>query len=153
MLDTKEKASLALLQYQMIFAMMLKSTVCRLQEKGITTVLLSGDREEAVAPIAKTVGIGSEFINASLTPQQKSTVISTLQAAGHQVAMVGDGINDAPSLALANVGIALQIEAQDNAASNAASIILLRNRLTQVVDALDLAQATMAKVYQNYNGQ
>ncbi|PSR93625.1 Copper-transporting ATPase [Actinidia chinensis var. chinensis] len=125
------------------------STINRLCQKGIQTVLLSGDREEAVANIAKTIGIGSEFVHASLTPQQKSSVISTLQAAGHRVAMVGDGINDAPSLALADVGIALQIEAQENAASNTASIILLGNKLAQVVDALDLAQATMRKVHQN----
>ncbi|EOY30047.1 hypothetical protein QUC31_020464 [Theobroma cacao] len=126
-----------------------ESTVRRLQKKGIKTILISGDREEAVATIAQTVGIGSEFVNASLTPQQKSRVISTLQTAGHRIAMVGDGINDAPSLALADVGISIQTEAQDTAASDAASIILLGNRLSQVVDALDLAQATMAKVYQN----
>ncbi|KAF8032600.1 hypothetical protein BT93_D1499 [Corymbia citriodora subsp. variegata] len=126
-----------------------KSTVTRLQEKGIKTILLSGDREEAVANIARTVGIGHESINASLTPQQKSDVISALQAAGHRVAMVGDGINDAPSLARADVGIALPIEAQETAASDAASIILLRSKLSQVVEALDLAQATMGKVYQN----
>ncbi|KAK9131382.1 hypothetical protein Sjap_011869 [Stephania japonica] len=126
-----------------------KSTVDRLQKKGIRTVLLSGDREEAVATIAKTVGIGTESINASLTPQQKSSLISTLQSKGHHVAMVGDGINDAPSLALADVGIALQIEAKENAASDAASVILLGNKLSQVVDALDLAQATMSKVHQN----
>ncbi|XWS70178.1 hypothetical protein CRYUN_Cryun03dG0026500 [Craigia yunnanensis] len=125
-----------------------ESTVSRLQWKGIKTILISGDREEAVATIAKTVGIGREFVNASLTPQQKSRVISTLQSAGHHIAMVGDGINDAPSLALADVGIALQTEAQETAASDAASIIL-GNKLSQVVDALDLAQATMAKVYQN----
>ncbi|CAL1390054.1 unnamed protein product [Linum trigynum] len=125
------------------------STVSSLQQKGITAVLLSGDREEAVATVARNVGIGSEHINAALTPQQKSEVISTLQAAGHCVAMVGDGINDAPSLALADVGIALQNEAQENAASDAASIILLGNKLSQVEDAVELAQATMAKVYQN----
>ncbi|KAH7840021.1 hypothetical protein Vadar_011509 [Vaccinium darrowii] len=125
------------------------STINRLCRKGIQAVLLSGDREEAVANIAKTVGIGSEFVHASLAPQQKTGVISTLQASGHRVAMVGDGINDAPSLALADVGIALQIEAQENAASNAASIILLGNKLSQVVDAMDLAQATMRKVHQN----
>ncbi|KAK4742790.1 hypothetical protein SAY87_000791 [Trapa incisa] len=124
-------------------------TISRLQKKGIKTVLLSGDREEAVATIGETVGINRECIKASLTPKQKSDVISALQSAGHQVAMVGDGINDAPSLALASVGIALPIEAQDNAASDAASIILLGNKLSQVLDALELSQATMAKVYQN----
>ncbi|GJV40091.1 copper-transporting ATPase PAA2, chloroplastic [Tanacetum coccineum] len=106
-------------------------------------------REEAVASVAKTLGIGNDLINASLTPQQKSGAISTLQNSGHCVAMVGDGINDAPSLALADVGIALQVEGQENAASNAASIILLGNKLSQVVDALDLAKATMSKVHQN----
>ncbi|KAL6534060.1 Copper-transporting ATPase paa2, chloroplastic [Orobanche hederae] len=124
-------------------------TITRLQQKGIRTVLLSGDREEAVATVAKKVGVENEFVNSSLTPQQKSEVISSLQASGHRVAMVGDGINDAPSLALADVGIALQIEGQENAASNAASIILLGNRLSQVVDAIDLARATMTKVRQN----
>nr|GLL17267.1 copper-transporting ATPase PAA2, chloroplastic [Ipomoea trifida] len=126
-----------------------ESTIKRLQQKGIKTVLLSGDREEAVATVARTVGIKDEFINASLTPQQKSATISSLQASGHQLAMVGDGINDAPSLALADVGIALQVEGQENAASNAASIILLGNRLSQVVEAFELARATMAKVHQN----
>nr|XP_043627813.1 copper-transporting ATPase PAA2, chloroplastic [Erigeron canadensis] len=126
-----------------------ESTVKRLQQRGIETILLSGDREEAVASVAKTVGIGSDLINASLTPQQKSGAISDLQTSGHCVAMVGDGINDAPSLALADVGIALQVEGQENAASNAASIILLGDKLSQVVDALDLAKATMSKVHQN----
>lgn len=59
-----------------------------LQQKGIKTLLLSGDREEAVAATAKEVGIGKEYINSSLTPQQKSEVISTLQTSGHHVAMV-----------------------------------------------------------------
>ncbi|KAJ1382280.1 P-type ATPase [Sesbania bispinosa] len=126
-----------------------ESTVMRLKQKGIKMALISGDREEAVATIAETVGIENDFVKASLSPQQKSGFISSLKAAGHHVAMVGDGINDAPSLAVADVGIALQNEAQENAASDAASIILLGNKISQVVDALDLAQATMAKVYQN----
>ncbi|RZC05975.1 Copper-transporting ATPase PAA2, chloroplastic isoform D [Glycine soja] len=126
-----------------------ESTITRLKQKGIKTVLLSGDREEAVATVADTVGIENDFVKASLSPQQKSGFISSLKAAGHHVAMVGDGINDAPSLAVADVGIALQNEAQENAASDAASIILLGNKISQVVDALDLAQATMGKVYQN----
>lgn len=126
-----------------------KSTIKGLKQRGIGAYLLSGDREEAVATVAKIVGIGSEFIYSSLNPRQKSDVISSLQASGHRVAMVGDGINDAPSLALADVGIALQIGGKENAASNAASIILLGNRLSQLVEALDLARATMAKVHQN----
>ncbi|KAG2299995.1 hypothetical protein Bca4012_011563 [Brassica carinata] len=124
-------------------------TVARLQEKGIKTVLLSGDREGAVATVAKNVGIESESTNYSLSPDKKFEFISNLQSSGHRVAMVGDGINDAPSLAQADVGIALKIEAQENAASNAASVILVRNKLSHVVDALSLAQATMSKVYQN----
>ncbi|VVB16895.1 unnamed protein product [Arabis nemorensis] len=124
-------------------------TVARLQEKGIKTVLLSGDREGAVATVAKNVGIESESTNYSLSPEKKFEFISNLQSSGHRVAMVGDGINDAPSLAQADVGIALKIEAQENAASNAASVILVRNKLSHVVDALSLAQATMSKVYQN----
>lgn len=125
------------------------STISRLQQKGIRTVILSGDREEAVASVAKTVGIEDKFVNGSLTPQQKSGVICSFQSSGHRVAVVGDGINDAPSLALADVGIALQTDGQENAASNAASIVLLGNRLSQVVEAVDLARATMAKVRQN----
>uniref|UniRef100_A0A1J3IZ39 Copper-transporting ATPase PAA2, chloroplastic n=1 Tax=Noccaea caerulescens TaxID=107243 RepID=A0A1J3IZ39_NOCCA len=124
-------------------------TVARLQEKGIKTVLLSGDREGAVATVAKSVGIESKSTNYSLSPEKKLEFISNLQSSGHRVAMVGDGINDAPSLAQADVGIALKIEAQENAASNAASVILVRNKLSHVVDALSLAQATMSKVYQN----
>ncbi|KAJ3702507.1 hypothetical protein LUZ61_006212 [Rhynchospora tenuis] len=126
-----------------------KSTVDRLKEKGIQTFLLSGDREEAVASVGKVVGIKRENIKASLSPQDKASIISSLQSEGHRVAMVGDGINDAPSLALADVGIAMQTEAKENAASDAASVILLHNRLSQVVDALNLSQATMSKVQQN----
>ncbi|ERN11270.1 copper-transporting ATPase PAA2, chloroplastic isoform X1 [Amborella trichopoda] len=126
-----------------------KSMVGRLQQMGIRTILLSGDREEAVASVAKIVGIDSENVNACLTPSEKACAISTLQTQGQCVAMVGDGINDAPSLATADVGLAMRIQDKDNAASDAASVILLGNRLSQVVDALDLARATIGKVRQN----
>lgn len=126
-----------------------KFTIARLQSMGINTFLVSGDRKEAVATVAKAVDIASEFVKASCTPDQKSKFISEVQENGHQIAMVGDGINDAPSLALADVGIALRNGAQENAASDAASIVLLGNRVSQVVDAIDLARATMVKVRQN----
>ncbi|RLN40305.1 copper-transporting ATPase PAA2, chloroplastic [Panicum miliaceum] len=140
-------------------------TVDRLQQESISTFLLSGDREEAVTSIGRTVGIRNENIKSSLTPQDKASIISTLQGEGHRVAMVGDGINDAPSLAAADVGIAMRTHSKENAASDAASVVLLGNRLsqrnssgidgdqehslTQVVDALSLSKATMAKVHQN----
>lgn len=124
-------------------------TVERLQQESITTFLLSGDRGEAVTSIGRTIGIRNENIKSSLTPQDKANIISTLQAKGHIVAMVGDGINDAPSLAAADVGIAMRTHSKENAASDAASVVLLGNRLSQVVDALSLSKATMAKVHQN----
>ncbi|KAF3775796.1 Copper-transporting ATPase [Nymphaea thermarum] len=123
-----------------------KSTIYRIQQYGVKTMLLSGDREEAVESIAKVIGV--ENVNACLNPQEKARFISNLQNQGNCVAMVGDGINDAPSLALADVGIALQ-NAKENAASDAASVILLGNKLSQIVDAFDLARATMQKVHQN----
>ncbi|CAN6313866.1 unnamed protein product [Urochloa humidicola] len=126
-----------------------KQTVNRLQQESITTFLLSGDREEAVTSIGRTVGIRNENIKSSLTPQDKASIISTLQGEGYKVAMVGDGINDAPSLAAADVGIAMRTHSKENAASDAASVVLLGNRLSQVVDALSLSKATMAKVRQN----
>ncbi|KAJ3673650.1 hypothetical protein LUZ60_005642 [Juncus effusus] len=124
-------------------------TVQRLREKGIEVMLLSGDREEAVASVGKMVGIKKENVKYSLSPQNKASIVSELQSLGHRVAMVGDGINDAPSLALADVGIAIQTESKENAASDASSVILLRNRLSQVVEALNLSQETMLKVKQN----
>jgi len=102
-----------------------------------------------VTSIGRTVGIRNENIKSSLTPQDKASIISTLQGEGHRVAMVGDGINDAPSLAAADVGIAMRTHSKENAASDAASVVLLGNRLSQVVDALSLSKATMAKVHQN----
>ncbi|KAL2926810.1 Copper-transporting ATPase PAA2 chloroplastic [Bienertia sinuspersici] len=141
-----------------------EATVSRLKGMGIKPVLLSGDREEAVAKVGKIIGINDKLVQASLNPQRKSQFISDLQASGHRIAMasnfllsslnilslqVGDGINDAPSLALADVGIAVKTGMQENAASDAASIVLLGNRLSQVVDAVDLARATMSKVHQN----
>eukprot|EP01018_Ginkgo_biloba_P004940 Gb_21177 [translate_table: standard] len=127
-----------------------KTTVLRLQKMGIGTILLSGDREEAVTSVAERVGIRSrEYINSCIRPHEKANFISSLQKQGHSVAMVGDGINDAPALALADVGVALRLQAREDAASDAASVILLGNRLSQVLEAIDLARATINKVHQN----
>lgn len=126
-----------------------KKTILRLQEMGIRTVLLSGDREEAVASIGKIVGIGVERIHANLRPRDKADFISSLQHQGFSVAMVGDGVNDAPALAVADVGMALKMQRRDDAASDAASVILLGNCLSQVLEAIELSRATIGKVHQN----
>ncbi|XP_078444379.1 copper-transporting ATPase PAA2, chloroplastic [Wolffia australiana] len=126
-----------------------KSTIARLHERGIKTVLLSGDREEAVVEVGRAVGIRPESISASLSPEGKASFITRLQREGHRVAMVGDGINDAPSMAISDVGIALRLESKESAASDAASVVLLGNKLSQMADAIDLSLATMGKVRQN----
>lgn len=124
-----------------------KRTVLRLQEMGIETLVLSGDREEAVASIAKSVGI--QHIHAGLRPKDKADFIAVLQKQGFSVAMVGDGVNDAPALAAADVGMALKMQKSEDAASDAASAILLGNSLSQVVEAIELSRATIQKVQQN----
>lgn len=124
-----------------------RQTVLRLQEMNIETLVLSGDREEAVASIAKSVDI--QHVHAGLKPKDKADFIGALQKQGFSVAMVGDGVNDAPALAAADVGMALKMQKSENAASDAASVILLGNSLSQVVEAIDLSRATIQKVKQN----
>lgn len=126
-----------------------KQTIANLKRKGLRTVILSGDKEEAAANVASLVGIAKEEVQGGLRPQEKSDYVSQLRKQGATVAMIGDGVNDAPALACANVGMALKTQARVDAASDAASVILLGNRLSQVVDAIDLSRATMDKVYQN----
>lgn len=126
-----------------------KVTIANLKSKGLRTVILSGDKEEAAANVAALVGIAKEEVQGGLRPQDKSNYVSHLRKEGATVAMIGDGVNDAPALACANVGMALKTQARVDAASDAASVILLGNRLSQVVDAIDLSRATMDKVYQN----
>ncbi|KAG0615219.1 hypothetical protein M758_5G024200 [Ceratodon purpureus] len=126
-----------------------KQTIGNLKSKGLRTVILSGDKEEAAANVASLVGIAKEEVQGGLRPQDKSNHVTQLRKEGANVAMIGDGVNDAPALACANVGMALKTQARVDAASDAASVILLGNRLSQVVDAIDLSRATMDKVYQN----
>lgn len=116
-----------------------------LKEKGIDVVMLTGDNERTAAAIAKQAGI--EHIKADVLPQQKQQVVKDLQAAGKQVAMVGDGINDAPALAQANVGIA--IGAGTDIAMESADIVLTRSDLLDAVGAVELSRATIRNIKQN----
>ena len=122
-------------------------TIQALQEQGLRVMLLTGDRLSVAKSIALQVGIPQDQIIAEVLPQGKADAIANLQQNGHCVAMVGDGINDAPALAQADVGIALQGGTQ--VASETAGIVLLRDRLSDVLAALSLSRMTLRTIYMN----
>jgi Cu+-exporting ATPase len=122
-----------------------RAAVARLQAKGIRVVMLTGDNPVTAAAIAKEAGI-AEF-RAGVLPGDKAAAVAELKAQGQRVAMVGDGINDAPALAAADVSFA--IGAGSDAAIEAADLTLVRNDLAGVADAIDLSAATLGKIRQN----
>jgi Cu2+-exporting ATPase len=123
-----------------------KETVEQLQHMGLRVVLLSGDRQEVASNIGKQLGLESQDIIAGVPPAQKAIAIEKLQQS-HSVAMVGDGINDAPALSQADVGIALK--SGTDVAMETAEIILMSDRLTDVVASIQLSRATFNKIQQN----
>ncbi len=112
------------------------SAIATLQSLGLTTVMATGDHESVAAAIAQQVGI--DRVEAGLTPEGKVEVITRLQAEGHQVAMVGDGINDAPALATADLGIAMGTGT--DAAMSAGDLTITRGDLMGVADGIRLAR-------------
>lgn len=124
-----------------------KTTVDRLRQMNLRVMLLTGDRIEAARAIADNLGLNSDDILAGVSPKGKAAAIQQLQSQNYNVAMIGDGINDAPALAQADVGIALQ--AGTDVAMETASIVLMRTQLTDVVVAIELSRATFNKIRQN----
>ncbi len=122
-----------------------KAAVRRLRERGIRVVMLTGDNAATAAAIAAEAGI-DEF-RAGILPGDKAAAINELKAGGGLVAMVGDGINDAPALAAADVSFA--IGAGSDAAVEAADLTLIRSDLSGVDDAIALSAATLGKIRQN----
>jgi len=116
-----------------------------LRTDGIKIVMMTGDRREAATRVAKELGI-DEF-HSEVLPQQKSEVIKNLRAQGHIVAMAGDGINDAPALAAAHVGIAMGTGT--DVAIESAGITLVKGDLSGIVRARNLAQKTVGNIKQN----
>ena len=120
------------------------STIQQLQTLGLNTVLLTGDRPEVARAIADKLNITQVF--SEVKPDEKAQMIQSLQQE-QTVAMIGDGINDAPALAQADVGISLQ--GGTDVAIATADIILMQNRLDDVIKAIDLSRATVNKIQQN----
>jgi P-type Cu+ transporter len=122
-----------------------KEAIDSLKQMGIEVIMLTGDNERTAQAIASKLGI--ERVIAQVLPQQKEQVISKLKSEGKIVAMVGDGINDAPALAKADLGIA--IGSGTDVAKETGGIILIKDRLKDVVTALDLGRKTVSKIKQN----
>jgi P-type Cu+ transporter len=122
-----------------------RQAVAALKEAGLAVIMATGDNERAARAVAASVGI--DEVRAALLPEGKKRLIDALQAKGHQVAMAGDGVNDAPALAAADTGIAMGTGA--DVAIESAGITLLKGDLQGVVRARHLATATIRNIKQN----
>jgi Cu+-exporting ATPase len=138
-------APAALLGVQDVPAAEARDTVHELRRLGLRVALLSGDRAEVARSVAVQVGLSE--VHAPARPEEKAALVARLRAEGRVVAMVGDGVNDAPALAGAHVGIALG-HGTDIAAA-AADIVLLRGGLRSLPLALRLARATRRTIRRN----
>jgi len=119
--------------------------VSEMKSMGLSVVMLTGDDEQEAKAVAEKVGV-TEF-KAGLLPAEKEKEVERLQAKGRAVAMVGDGVNDAPALARANLGLA--IGSGTDAAKETGGMVLVKDRLTDAVDAIRIGRATMRKIREN----
>ncbi|MFZ1626483.1 MAG: HAD-IC family P-type ATPase, partial [Candidatus Moraniibacteriota bacterium] len=121
------------------------AAIKNLQKKGIKVIMLTGDNENTAHQVAKEAGI--DTVIAGVLPQEKAGKINALQKEGSVVAMVGDGINDAPALVQANVGIAMATGT--DIAIESAGVTILHGDLRKIAQAIELSHATIRTVKQN----
>jgi Cu+-exporting ATPase len=123
------------------------AVIAQLHRQGLETYLVTGDNSLTAATIAREVGIKSENVFADVRPEEKAAFVRNLQQRGERLAFVGDGINDAPALEQADLGIA--VSRASDIAREAADIILLNSEIEAVPESLGLAQATLRTIKQN----
>ena len=121
------------------------AAIARLHAQGVRTVMLTGDNYGSAEAVAKILGI--DEVKAEILPADKAQAVAALRVDGTKVAMVGDGINDAPALAAADVGIAMS--SGTDVAMHAAGVTLMRGEIMLVADTLDISKKTYRKIRQN----
>ena len=122
-----------------------REAISELQKMGLEVIMLTGDREETAQAVAREAGVHQ--VIAGVFPDGKAALVKDLQVKGKKVAMVGDGINDAPALVQAEVGVA--IGSGTDVAIDSADIVLMHSDLLDVVTAIRLSQATIKNIKEN----
>ena len=145
LIDARAASILGLMAFGDTVKPSAKLAIARLHRLGVKTALISGDNRVSADAVAAELGIDS--VHAEVLPADKARIIAALRAGGRRVAMVGDGINDAPALAAADIGIAMSTGT--DVAMQAAGITLMRGDPALVADALEISRRTYAKIRQN----